>query len=873
MGWLQNRRARMVDEIAKAIAPGIAAAGKATGAVDISALVNAATQQPMAPNRGINDLDWTEPYVPFGPGRPIGPVPIDPRLPDTGRALPRRSEYPVAWNLPGQGQPHVPWVALRRFADQVDVARLCIGVRKKELTGIGWSIAVKEDLVQSIAQAQGDTPARARIAVTQQMAGEIERLTKFWQRPDNINRLTFGEWLSQLLEEVLVLDALSIYPHPDLGGRLHSLEILDGATIKPLLDNRGAFPQPPQPAYQQVLWGFPRGEYTLSEDQGDGVETMTSDELIYRPRERRTWTPYGFSAVEQALIAGDLYLKRQQWLRSEYTDGAIPAALMIPPEALKWTPEQVRQYELAINAELSGQTQDRMRWRMTPPGVTIATPANFAERYNSQFDEYLIKLLCGFFDVLPSEIGFTPHSGLGGAGHQSGEADSAMRRGNRPMLEWLADIFNEINHEYLGAPEELTFNFDLGESEDIKMKADVAKSDISVGKRTLNDTRAEDGLPLYDFEEADEPFVLTPNGPIFIRGSKAQADTMNEFAKVGAQAGIDQTKGSQEPKPPNSDGGEAERTSEPPQATTKSVELDAFWRYAKGRQGRAWREFTFKSVEAGSAAHLNELGKIGDLATLKTEIQKAARPKVKARTGPGLQSHKNLVAHFTKPIAQALAGAIDVQAIVEHYYHGRILKAAQAPIPYDPRGLQEKLDELTRQAWAAGQNSALDQLGKSVDWTTWTPGNAEAANLIKGRGLRELLNKQGVTIKSILDARMSQLGDKISEAIDNGWSVSQTTSMIQGLLEDPSRAEMVANTETNRAMTASTMETYGENGVQKVDWLLSGNPCPECEENADSGPIDYGDEWPNGDPPVHPNCQCSLAPAEVSSSDGTSEEG
>jgi hypothetical protein len=41
-----------------------------------------------------------------------------------------------------------------------------------------------------------------------------------------------------------------------LGGGLHSAEIIDGATILPLLDHRGATPQPPLVAYQQVLQGF-----------------------------------------------------------------------------------------------------------------------------------------------------------------------------------------------------------------------------------------------------------------------------------------------------------------------------------------------------------------------------------------------------------------------------------------------------------------------------------------------------------------------------------------------------------------------------------------------------------------------------------------
>lgn len=638
MGWIARRRERQVESIAKAIAPTILTAARESQAapagvvVDAVPLVSAIAEGQQAgyvgPTEGkVRDpsaLEWQEPYTGFGPGVPIAPVPFDPRLPETGRALPRRYEFPVSWNLPGGGQPLTPFNVLRRFADQVDIARLCIGVRKKELSSMGWSISVKEELVHSIAQDQDMTPGRARVAALNERKADIDRLTQFFTKPDRINRLTFSEWMYQLLEEVFVLDALSIYPHPDRVGRLHSLEILDGATIKPLLDHRGAFPQPPQPAFQQILWAFPRGEFHLSDDT---EETMTSDELIYRPRERRSWTPYGFSATEQALIAGDLYMKRQQWLRSEYSDGAVPAALMVPSAAQAWTPQQVRDYESLINAELAGQTEQRKRWRLTPPDVKLEFPGDWSERYNSNLDEYLIKLICAFYDVMPSEIGFTPKSGLGGAGHQEGEAASVTRIGNKPMLEWIADILNDIMQTYLGAPPELTFSFDLDESEDAKVKSEVAKSDISIGKRTLNDTRAEDGLPLYDFEEADEPFIVTPTGPVFIKGMLEQHTASIEASVAGSQQSVGISNGSiEDPKvtaaklhaeagfPPGE--GKVEPKGVDAPSPKKEDEIKKFVRYAERRKGKAWRDFEFVN-DTPSANTLNEWGAEGRLDLIK----------------------------------------------------------------------------------------------------------------------------------------------------------------------------------------------------------------------------------------------------------------
>jgi hypothetical protein len=58
-----------------------------------------------------------------------------------------------------------------------------------------------------------------------------------------------------LIEEMLVIDATTIYPRYTKGGGLYSLDIIDGATIKPLIGEDGRAPEPPDPAYQQILKG------------------------------------------------------------------------------------------------------------------------------------------------------------------------------------------------------------------------------------------------------------------------------------------------------------------------------------------------------------------------------------------------------------------------------------------------------------------------------------------------------------------------------------------------------------------------------------------------------------------------------------------
>jgi hypothetical protein len=42
-----------------------------------------------------------------------------------------------------------------------------------------------------------------------------------------------------LVEDMLVIDAATIYPRYTRGGSLYSLDIVDGATIKPLIGEDG----------------------------------------------------------------------------------------------------------------------------------------------------------------------------------------------------------------------------------------------------------------------------------------------------------------------------------------------------------------------------------------------------------------------------------------------------------------------------------------------------------------------------------------------------------------------------------------------------------------------------------------------------------
>jgi hypothetical protein len=204
----------------------------------------------------------------LGPGAPPTAQPLD------RSGQPRTYAYRVGWNLPslpGEGRP-LDFGTLRQLADTYDLLRKAIEVRKDELCSLRFDVIAR------------DPDRRRARQVVKDQQDKIAEIRDCFAFPDR--RHSWQTWLRRLLEDYFVVDAVTIWKWRTLGGKLHGLRLLDGATIKPLLTIQGDTPWPPDPAYQQYLYGVPRYNFR-------------ADELIYAPKNRRNHSPYGFSPIQQ----------------------------------------------------------------------------------------------------------------------------------------------------------------------------------------------------------------------------------------------------------------------------------------------------------------------------------------------------------------------------------------------------------------------------------------------------------------------------------------------------------------------------------------------------------------------------------------------
>lgn len=167
--------------------------------------------------------------------------------------------------------------------------------------------------------------------------------------------------------------------------------------------------------------------------------------------------------------------------------------------------------------------------------------------------------------------------------------------------------------------------------------------------------------------------------------------------------------------------------------------------------------------------------------------------------------------------------------------------------------------------YAAGLKKApatLSQLisAMQTDWDNWKPGNAAAAAIREpSPALSRLLQRRSSTLNELKRTTVDRVGTLLHNALSQGWSAGTLASEIRDMVGDPQRAMTIARTEIARASVESERETYRDLGVEMVEYLIA-DPCDDCLENYAVAPIPLGDSFPEGDPPVHPNCMCDLAP-------------
>ena len=393
----------------------------------------------------------------FGPGQPLPPIAQE-------QAVGRRFDFDSATNMRQQPRATeaVSFAQMRALADGYDFLRLVIETRKDQIAALSWTVRPRDE------KAERDT--------------RCDQIAAFLRYPDQEH--DWQTWLRMLIEDMLVLDAATIYPRMTRGGGLYALELVDGATVKRVIDESGRTPLPPDPAYQQVIKGMAAVNYSR-------------DELVYAPRNPRTNRIYGYSPVEQIVMTVNIALRRQLSMLQYYTEGNVPEALIGVPE--NWSPEQIRMFQDYWDAMLSGDTAARRHAKFVPGGLEIRETK--APPMKDAYDEWLARVICFAFNVSPNSMVAQVNRATAEVTQRASEQE-----GLAPMMSWVASVMDLIIARWFGASD-LCFSWAERSNIDPLTQAQIDQIYVSAGVKTADEVRSSLGL---DPMQEDEPSEVEP---------------------------------------------------------------------------------------------------------------------------------------------------------------------------------------------------------------------------------------------------------------------------------------------------------------------------------------------------------------------------
>lgn len=437
----------------------------------------------------------------FPPQQPLQPI----AQPADYAALGRPWDYPVGWNTrvtPRTGK--VPFATLREMASPetgYDVLRVLIERVKDDIISQDWMVGP--------------------IDKHQARDKRCDELEAFFQYPDKVH--PWADWLRMLLEQVLVYDAPAIWMRPTRGGDLYSLDVLDGALFSPKIMADGRLPPPEYgPAYQQVIKGLPAVDYIQPVPKGQAVPTDPSGqpypELLYRPRNPRIDSLYGYSPVEQIMTTVYIAHAREKYMLEYYKNGTIADLIMSTPAT--WNPDQVAQFQRNWNSLLAGNLANRRGAMFVPDGIK---PYDIREKaLTDQSDDWLIRICCFAFGLSPM-----PFTKMMNRASAHTHAEQQKEEGTLPYLNWVANLMRHIINLKFGY-RDLVFRWQEETSTDPLEEAQRFQIYLNSKVYHPDEVRmklGEDAMASKLREQMDmPPFAATMNATVLPPDQQAAAD-------------------------------------------------------------------------------------------------------------------------------------------------------------------------------------------------------------------------------------------------------------------------------------------------------------------------------------------------------------
>lgn len=267
-------------------------------------------------------------------------------------------------------------------------------------------------------------------------------------------------------------------------------------------------------------------------------------------------------------------------------------------------------------------------------------------------------------------------------------------------------------------------------------------------------------------------------------------------------------------------------------------------------------------------------GKIEEYKEIKKKTRPVAEKYIKAKKKPVKKTYKSFnpaqaEKYYYKQIAIVEAAEKIFEDKVVSFINRTVDKALEN-VPNEVQDMKSKalydIDDLTVEA-TLDFTPILMQLAAQA--------GTEAMNLISSDkpyiplNIRLSLEKRvAMFAKSMLETDMDKLVEMITNGVTTGQSVPQISDSIRSEFNNYSKmqANRITRTEVLRASNMSAIDAWEQSGVVSgKQWLTAPGADAECAEYEGTivslkGNFYDTSTWADGDPPIHPNCRCTILP-------------
>lgn len=460
-------------------------------------------------------------------------------------------------------------------------------------------------------------------------------------------------------------------------------------------------------------------------------------------------------------------------------------------------PDQIASLERNWNAQMSGDMGQRMQDRREVPWLPAGTEWNPTKV--DIFQELFDEWLIRLicFGFGVSPSPFIKMTGLGQSSADS-DKEAAAEGGISQLMQFVQRLMNHIIAEKFQRPD-LEFSWDENREIDPQIAATIQDQKLRNGTLTLDEARDQDGKEALPDGLGAKPLIYTAQSAV----------TVDSILNPPPPPPM--------PTAPPLDPAAAAIDPEKPDAPTDTP--DPLAKAATDTEAKLARKVaTFLKARASEIA-----AELADALGMEKAAEEGPDSRID-KALDGIDWDWGALGTVTEPIIARLAVAAAIEAAGE-------------------LGLFDKatLNRVTARATAWAHERAAETVGMK-----WIDG--------------ELVPNPNAKW-SISENTRKMLRSSISKAMDEGLSNPELAKAIRAdTAFSADRATMIARSETAIADVQGSLAGYRASGLVEGKQFLASDGCCDLCAAQDGMIVGLDEEFPAGDAPIHPNCECDMLP-------------